>query len=47
MGIVISKESYADAEFKAKMKGEDVTGRATNKRGEYVVFTKPKATKVI
>ena len=36
--IFISKNSVADAEFKAKIAGFKVAGYGTNKRGEFVVF---------
>ena len=36
--IFISKRSFDDASFQAKMAGYTVVGKARNKRGEFVVF---------
>ncbi len=36
--IFISKRSFDDASFQAKMAGYKVVGSDRNKRGQYVVF---------
>ena len=36
--IFISKRSFEDAAFQAKMAGYTVVGKAKNKKGQFVVF---------